>query len=286
MTRSLGLRGFAERGFKKVSRESWRLKKILRHQSRRGVSQRRLLVFGCQRSGTSMVTRVLEADAQCRVFYEFSRLSAKTDEGLVWRPLGDVDRMMSRSRAPFVVGKPLVESHRVIEVLDELGDASGVWMYRHFQDVVGSNLVRWGSLNGHADLSSFLDVNANDWRSASATSATRSVVSKLLPGASDNDAAALFWWARNQLFFDQALEHESRVRLVRYEDLVASPAAEVEQLYSHTGVSYPGDEIVSLVGSKSVGKGSEVQFSADISALCNEMLERLDSVRSSGSEGK
>src|SRR5215208_3275365 len=68
-----------------------------------------LFIVGCQRSGTTLMTALFDADRDCRVFQEFSALSSMDKRGIRLNPLPDVAAVIRRVSAPLVVAKPLVE---------------------------------------------------------------------------------------------------------------------------------------------------------------------------------
>jgi hypothetical protein len=78
------------------------------------------------------------------------------------------------------------------------------------------------------------------------------------------------------LFFDQRLDHNPRVMMCRYEELVQRPSDMMQQLYAFIGLPYPGDKIIKDVHPQSIGKGRQSRLSASVEALCETMLERLD----------
>ena len=141
----------------RASRHGRRAVKRVRHRltSTDKDATRTLLIFGCQRSGTSLLTKVFERDGRTRVFNEFSALASPDDpEGL---RLDDVDvdvvrLRLSRCREPLIVAKPLVESQRLDTLLRQLDNASALWIFRDYRDVVSSNITRWGISNGTADI--------------------------------------------------------------------------------------------------------------------------------------
>ncbi len=92
------------------------------------------------------------------------------------------------------------------------------------------------------------------------------------------DAAALFWWARMQLYFEQHLDQNPHVMLSRYEDLVLDPARTMRRTYAFLDRSYPGDHMVKDVNAQSVGKGRVSRLSPAVDELCAAMLARLDSL--------
>lgn len=226
-----------------------------------------------------MLSRIFDADLDAFVYDEISALSSgDTEEGLRLNALTDVSSRLAAPRARLVLAKPLVESHRLGTLLDELEYTRSVWMYRHYRDVVNSNMNRFGADNGFSDIAPILSGDESNWRAVGLTEDTVQTVRGLSQGAlSRDDAAALFWYARNTHFFNQDLANEPRVRLQRYADLVSEPAKVMREIYNFAGRDYPGDTILRDVRSSSVGKGVEIELSEPVRALCEHMLQRLDS---------
>ena len=106
-----------------------------------------------------------------------------------------------------MAAKPLVESDRAVELMDvaEPGegdlDASSLPTGSHAPMSSGSAVD-----NPYRDLQPFCDDDQLDWRCRGAAKKTRETVIGLMSERlSPLDAAALFWWARNQLYFEQHL---------------------------------------------------------------------------------
>ena len=182
------------------------VKLVARSLAPASADRRRLvLIFGCQRSGTTMLQQTM-LDRSWRVFIleEHDRRlvgkDAAPDETL-W---DDVPVVLDRiRRLPFevVAAKPLVESDRAASLLDAADNASGVWMLRHYRDVALSNLRRFGIDNAHRDLEPFVSENPHDWRSRRATEHTRrTVVDVLGAGLKPLDACAVLVGPQPALF--------------------------------------------------------------------------------------
>ena len=60
-------------------------------------------------------------------------------------------------------------------------------------------------------------------------------------------AAALFWWARNQLYFDQQLWNDDRIKIVNYEAALNRPVEMVDALSSYLGVGLPSQAIAAKI---------------------------------------
>ncbi len=248
------------------------------HDGRRTV----VLILGIQRSGTSLMYWVFERDLGVKVYREASELSSLDHvEHIRLNPLPDVQRQIGRHRLPLVVLKPLVESQRAAELMAAFPGSKVLWAYRHYQDVAASNLKAFGSENGKSDLQPLLRddpslIDAN-WRSQNSSAETRDTIRRFYaPDMNPYDAAALFWWARMQLYFEQRLDQNPNVLLSRYEDLVTDPARTMRRTYAFLGRAYPGDHIVKDVNAQSVGKGRVTKLSPAVDDLCRAMLSRLD----------
>lgn len=237
-----------------------------------------VLILGIQRAGTSLMYWVFERDLNVKVYRESSELSSlDTVEKVRLNPLPSVRQQIDRHRLPLVVFKPLVESQRAHELMAAFPGARVLWAYRHYQDVAASNLKAFGMDNGKHDLQPFLNGDTDNWRSQNSSAETRETIRRFYSdGMNPFDAAALFWWARMQLYFEQRLDENSNVLLSRYEDLVTDPARTMQRTYAFLGRPYPGDHIVKDVNAQSVGKGRVSKLSPEVDALCAAMLDRLD----------
>lgn len=249
------------------------------YQLCRGSGRQKTLIFivGCQRSGTTLMTRLFEKDFNAKVYGEYSELSSGDHCRMRLDPLPVVERKVAAQRFPLVVAKPLVESQNTDALLDYFREARALWLYRHYRDVAASDLAKFGTGNGVRNLSAMVEAERGNWRSERLTGATRDILAHhYSPDMNPYDAAALFWFARNQIFFDLTLHEHPRVALVRYEDLVAYPAIEMERIYSFCGCQFPGDRLVQEVTPASVGKGGAAPVSPPVAALCDDLLRKLD----------
>ena len=234
-------------------------------------------IFACQRSGTSLMLRVFFWDKDAVVYREGSSLSSQDPLGLELDSMEEIAKKIRDNRAPLVVLKPIVDSQNALQFLNVMPEAKALWLYRHYRDVVSSNLRKFGERNGINDIRPIASNEPNNWRSENVSDHTRSIIQKYF--AEDmpvNDAAALFWFARNRLFFEQNLNMNKRVRLIRYQDFVTRPSETMREIYEYLERPYPGDEINREVHGLSVGKGKEVILSPEIEVLCQSMLEQLE----------
>jgi hypothetical protein len=237
-----------------------------------------VFILGCQRSGTSMTYWIFERDLRVKIYREASELSSQDAvERIRLNPLPAVQETVAKDRVPIVVMKPLVESQRANDLLEYFPGSKIVWLYRHYQDVASSNLKAFGKDQGIEDLRPIVLQEPRNWRSERVSQETRETIRHYFSEhMKPYDAAALFWYARNQLFFDPGLDHSPRVMMCRYEELVRRPSDMMQRLYGFIGLPYPGDKIIKDVHPQSIGKGRQSRLSARVEALCETMLERLD----------
>lgn len=237
-----------------------------------------VFIVGCQRSGTSMLHHLFRLDRNTVTYDEESPLSYGT-LGKITRyiPLPEVKIKIEADRSPLVVAKPLVESQDLSPLLDLFPDTKAVWMFRHYADVASSNLKYFSSDTGFKDLIPILARDPENWRSRNLAEADIQAIEAVYSEAMDpHDAAALFWYARNSLYFSLGYENDPRIALCRYGDLVTNPGGIMRQAYQFIGHPYPGDRIVEDVFSGSKGKGKDVPLSDAVHAMCENMWQRLN----------
>ena len=242
--------------------------------------QQLIFIFGCQRSGTTATLRGLKRVAGCHVFNEnndVTNISAGGVKPMRLLPFDELARVLAARPETHLVLKPLVESQQAARVLAHFDTAVALWFMRDYRDVVASMLARWADKVGMNMLKSIARGKPGDWRSEDVDAETRNFVVSMLEEheLTPQDAAALFWYLRNLLYFKQDLQNHPRVRLVRYEDLVGRPDW-LKTVLAQLGVrlDIPAD----TYHKQSVAKGAGVTVSAAVEQLCEEMMQRLDEV--------
>jgi hypothetical protein len=191
----------------------------------------------------------------------------------VWEDYPTVLQRLRRVPFELVVAKPLVESARAVELMDAADPVKAIWMLRHYVGVARSNVKRFGVHNPFRDLEPFCNDELQNWRSWGATRETRETIIGLLSeGLSPLDAAALFWWARNQLYFEQHLSLDDRIRIIRYEQACNRPEEVVRALSAYVGIALPMDPIASKMRPQPDGLET-TDLHPDVEALCQKMWE-------------
>lgn len=265
---------------KNIAKKGWGIYKsgYQRYLMPSGEAKSILLIFGSQRSGTTLMTELLGRDINSKVYPEFSKLSIWEESrwGLRLKPLQQVEEIIKKDHASLIVLKPLAETQNAAAILDYFKSAHALWMYRHYQDVAVSKLKKSGLQNGIRDMQ-FIVEQRDSWRSENIPDHIRELVLRYYsPSMNPYDAAALYWYVRNNFLYEQALDKDDRVLMCKYEDFVTNPLQEMKSIYKFTSRSFPGYDPSDSVHSSSIGKGSGVELSPAIVRLCDDMLDRLD----------
>ncbi len=236
-------------------------------------SQRPVVIFvaGVHRSGTNMVLDVLDASMRTDVFGESD---SRAFDNYVMRDVAVIERLVARSRADTVVVKALHEAHKLRELMDRFAPAKAIWPVRRFHDVVNSIVRRWPDYANDIDEIA-ADRRAGGWRSRGMTDETYRILRRhYRTGMDAASANALFWYYRNQLFFDQGLAADGRVLPIAYEALVHEPEACLSSLAAFAGIS-PTARMRRIPHGRSVGKDAPPTLLPDVHALCSDMERNL-----------
>jgi hypothetical protein len=242
-------------------------------------------IFGCQRSGTTMLADSFQRDFRTKVYAEHG-LARGWGRGSKYRlrPYEEIEKIFARERAGLLVAKPLVESQNVLKLLGDFPTSKALWIYRHYKDVGRSQAAYFGRETTVYNLKAVVDPELSDhWFAENVSEKTREVVQKYV--GSDTplyDLAVINWYVRNRLYFEQELFDHPRVLLCRYEDFTAEPRAVMRKIYSFLDYRYPGDSVVRNIHARSVKRGPEIVLGKDVEHLCSDLLQRLDDVRLAG----
>lgn len=248
--------------------------------ARSGV-RRVVIVAGVQRSGTNMLMEILEASPTTDVFHE--RDPRLYDD---YHMRGDevVERLVAASPHPVFIMKALLEPERVSGLMDRFGPARCFWVFRHFDDVVNSNMKSWP--RGRNRLDQVMHDPANGgWRVGGMTAETLARLRGLYRSDLNNATAqAIFYWYRNKLLFDLGLVDDPRVMVIDYDRMVQEPASELPAIAATAGVPLTR-RMLGIPHPHSIRKREAPDIAPEVRALCDEMYARLKSVAGARREG-
>lgn len=256
-----------------------RLKRLVQLAMPRARDPKLLFIFGCQRSGTTLLSRIFERDWFARSFPEVSTINRDDENHRIrLKALSEVKDIIERRPVKLTVLKPLVESQRAVELLEFFPASKALWIYRHYRDVAASNITRFGLNNGIDDMRQLFSGSAENWRSEFVPPDVHETLKEhYSESMNPYDAAVLFWYARNSLYFELGLQDNPDVMLCRYESLVQSPEVVVPAIYDFASCPFPGPSIIRQIHSRSVKKGQSIELTPGIVELADGMLDRLNS---------
>jgi hypothetical protein len=242
--------------------------------------RRVLLIFGCQRSGTTMLQQTfLDRSWRVLILEEHDhRLVGPTPgpEETTWQEYSTVMRRIRRLPFEVVAAKPLVESASATALMDAAGAVKAVWMIRRYPEVAQSNVNRFGTDNPYRDLQPICSRDATDWRYRGVTEEAWETVTALLNRRlTPFDAAALFWWTRNQLYFDQRLWEDDRIRILRYERACNQPDEVIRSLSDHIGLALPLGSIVPRVRARPL-PAETTELDPEVDRLCRKLWDSFE----------
>ena len=249
----------------------WRQGKAWRQRLLPRPVAQHVFVAGMQRSGTNLLMDVLDASADTQVFHE---TDPRAFERYEMRDLAVIQKLAQQSPAPVFVIKALCELDRIKRLMDTFSPAKTLWVVRDWRDSANLAIKSFG--NFVPQWQRLANGDANDWRGRGMSPATRELLAAMYhPDASEAEGAAMMWFYRNALFFEQQLASDARVRVVFYEDLVQNPMREVAAVYEFLGLQGFSRGVAGRIHTRSVKHRSPPDIAPAVSALCDELLARF-----------
>lgn len=260
----------------RLRRTAWRHGKALRQRLHPQPVALHVFVAGVQRSGTNLLMDVLDASAETQVFHE---TDPRAFDNYEMRDETVIRGLVHASPAPVFVIKALCELDRIRALMDGFAPARTLWLVRDWRDSAHSAVRSFG--NFVAQWKRLAQGEASDWRGRGMQAATRELLAALYrPDASEAEGAAIMWFYRNVLYFEQQLAADPRVRLLFYEDLVQQPEREVAVVYEFLGLRGFSSAIAGRIHARSVKRRIPRDIAPAVVDLCDELLARFKAVAS------
>jgi hypothetical protein len=244
-----------------------------------------VFLIGNVRSGTSMIVFHLAKSWQVKLYNEDN-----PDAFLYWR-LRDypvIDNLLKESYAPVTLFKPILDTYRILSLLERYPTAKVLFAFRHFDDVINSTRQRFYNKYGlytpskkvpnHDTRDPITLWVANDFAEFSQApipDETKRIIKEKWHSSLNLDSnIALRWLFVNRLYFDLNLFQDERVKIVHYESAVAEPEREFKDIFQFLDLKYE-PHVIEGVFSSSIGKNAPPQIDPTIREDCEELLERL-----------
>lgn len=231
-----------------------------------------VFVAGMQRSDTNMVMDVLERSLSTDVYHEND---PRAFERFEMRDRAVIRRLADASHAPFFVIKALCELDLLPDLMQAFAPAKTLWILRDVEDVVNSATRSFRNFPAQVGRIA-KDRNAAQWRGRGMSDETHELVRTLYhPDMNEPTAAALTWYFRNVLFFENGFDRDPRVKLVRYERLVTEPEAQFGEMFGFLGIPYSA-RISNIVSARSIRKNPPPPIEPEVMARCEELSGRFN----------
>lgn len=242
-----------------------------------GGKQARKCVFvaGVQRSGTNMMMDVLERSYETDVYHE---RDTRAFDNYQMRERMVIHQLARRSKAPVFVIKSLCELQDLKSLMDEFSPAKTIWVMRHYEDVVNSMLVSFR--HQARQVQRIVSDRKGDgwWLGRGMSDETFGILKELVrPDLDDASAAALQWYLRNTLFFEQGLDTDARVMAVSYEHLVSEPQDQFRKIFGFLGLRYT-PHVASTIFATSVKRRVSPAIIQPVRELCDGLNARIAAV--------
>ena len=233
-----------------------------------------MFVLGAQRSGTTMLIDCLEKSIETEVLGEVSRAM----ENFRLRDLETVTSIIQESGARVVVFKPLTDSDKAKALLNLGPHVAVCWAYRRAADRANSAVAKFGSNNLELVKAFAKGEMMDSWQAQGLSNDSLELIRSFdVDRMTPHSAAGLFWVIRNNIFFEQGLDHDERVLPVSYEDLVSDPARIMRGICKFSGIRYE-PRLVSSIHSRSIGK-EESRLDRRIQELCDDMYSKFHALQ-------
>jgi hypothetical protein len=253
-------------------RRKWRQ---LRRTPHPATEKRPVFVVGCNRSGTNMVCAGIGRSPHGWAYQE-SEFSLAFNAYYL-RPDWILARLIRHTPAPIVAFGSILDSQFTDDLLARFPGARAIWVYRRYEDMANSSArKRWNQhLKEMARWVSHGELERLGARGKRVSAETVRIFGELFrEDLTTEDYACLYWYLRNQLYFDLDLHKDPRVLIVQYEDAVMNRERAFRRIFDFLGFPYHPASIEHIFSS-SVNKHPWPGADPGIRSLCEDLQNRL-----------
>jgi hypothetical protein len=261
------------RGRRALRKSWWRLTQ----RDQKAAAPAPLFLVGVQRSGTNLLAHGLDELPEFQVYNEGN---TRAFDNYRIRALPTIKALVEKGGAKFVLFKPLCDSHRTVEMLDYFGPpARAIWAYRSVDGRVRSAVAKFGDSNLRvlrAFAAGEVQKPWNIWQIEGLSAESAAFIRSFdFNSMSAESAAALFWYARNALYFELELNRRPDITLVNYDEFLSDPRRIAVGLCRFLDVPYRNAMIASI-DPRRPSQRPPLPVDPRIHERCSALKERLD----------
>lgn len=240
--------------------------------------KRCLFVGGVQRSGTNLLMQILDRSLETDVYHESD---PRAFDNFLMRDEETIGALVARSNAPVVVFKALCELQHLQRLRQRFEPSRIVWIYRDYHDVANSMIAAFRTVPETVREVARNGPEAGWWGEGLSDETLNWLRSMVDRDPDRHTCGALLWYIRNSLFFENGLDRDPRVLVIRYEDLVSRPEAVLRSVSRFAGIRY-SQRFPARVHGLSIGRRSKPQIDGPVEQACHALLARFDELERAG----
>jgi hypothetical protein len=235
-----------------------------------------VFIVGCNRSGTNMVCGAIGKSPHGWDYRESAFSVAFNSYYL--RSDWIIESLIRLTPAPIISFGSILDSQFTDGLLSRFEGARAIWVYRRYEDVANSCArMQWGyRLKDYARWVARGELERLGARGEGIGADTVRLFGEVFrEDLSNEESACLYWYMRNQLYFDLNLHMDPRVLVLQYEDAVLNKEKAFRRVFGFLGFPYH-PAIIGDVFASSVSKNPRPDIDPTIQGVCDALQARLD----------
>jgi hypothetical protein len=220
-----------------------------------------------------MLANLIGLSPWVRLFGEGDPKYFKTDGTRQLRPHEELTALLTRERSHFTLLKPLCESQRVRQLLDNFPDSRAIWIFRQYRDCIASHLNYYRQYHDAVDyVTEMLHTERPCWKNENLSREIASYLRSFLQRRlNPSTAYALYWLARNSHYFSAA--GDPRLRLANYDRIIDAPRCEAEDIFDFCKVPFRKSFVGAIRQMPKTTKHLDID--EDVVEKCEDMQRQL-----------
>jgi hypothetical protein len=243
-----------------------------------------VFLFGMPRSGTNMMVRGLDVSPEFEVYNDGDRPAfhhRRLHSDVVVRDL------VVRSRHRFVLFKPILDDHRIVDLLDGLGTPRpprALWAYRDVDGRARSAMKKFGPAATNALRAIAEGTGSHLWQAQGLSEKSLELIGGIdWDRASPADGAALLWYVVNRQLFELEADRRDDVLPVSYDALVRDPVASMRVMCTFLGMDWD-PALAARIDARALRPSEPLPVDPRIRDLCRTLAQQLDAAAAAAAD--